>query len=622
LLNILSARFPIGDAAFCRLSGSIYLNGKPRDEERFRKVSAYVLQDDNMYAHLTVYETLMLSAHFFLSSAVNDESKADMVMKIITELGLLKAKDTIIGNENIRGVSGGERKRVSIAVQLLTDPAVLFLDEPTSGLDAFQSQAVMEVLKNLASKGRLVITVIHQPRSSIYCMFDQLLVLSEGNCMYFGATEQAVGYFASLGHQCPEHFNPADYLLDLLSPDNRSPELERETHQRITSIARQYQLQHGDLDLVTKSTMEDSFVSIRAIGGDADLVRSYRSFVLLCWRSWTEQSRNIPVIVIRFTMAVCFALLIGGIFSDTSHDQRSIQNRRGVLYFVLINQAFDSLQSVLATFPNEKSVISRERASNSYSILAYCVAKIFVEAPLNLASVLMYCLIVHPLANLNPNSYGYFILICLFANFTVTLLGLSISSFAPNAAAADAMGPPFLIIGILFGGFYIKISSLPVILDWIPWISVFQWTFRGLCTNEFKGLHFTCDASSIDQCTLTGEEALKQLDFDGHTTSYAMFGLGMLMLCYLGGLYLLLVLNDQRYLRLGHVGHRFVEDDVEAMEGAKILSRLPQEEDAVLSAAEARPSNYQLLYAEDNNDSSGVQQLAVESEQERAAAEP
>jgi ABC-type multidrug transport system ATPase subunit len=122
-------------------------------------------QDDNMYPHLTVFESLMLAGHFFLPNSLTDEKKREIVEATIAELGLVKARDTIIGDDVVRGVSGGERKRASIATQLLTDPAVLFLDEPTSGLDAFQSQAVMECLSALASPGgRLVVTVIHQPR--------------------------------------------------------------------------------------------------------------------------------------------------------------------------------------------------------------------------------------------------------------------------------------------------------------------------------------------------------------------------------------------------------------------------------------------------------------------------
>jgi ABC-type multidrug transport system ATPase subunit len=147
-----------------RFEGQVLVNGKPREDETFRRVSAYVLQDDRMYAHMTVFETFMYSAHFYLGNHITMADKEELVHSVIAELGLKNATHTAIGDEKLRGVSGGERKRANIGVQLISDPAVLFLDEPTSGLDSFQAQAVMEAMKAIADHGRLVVTVIHQPR--------------------------------------------------------------------------------------------------------------------------------------------------------------------------------------------------------------------------------------------------------------------------------------------------------------------------------------------------------------------------------------------------------------------------------------------------------------------------
>jgi len=183
LLNVLAARVSTSGMSEGQLQGQVLINGKARDDNTFRRVSAYVLQDDKLYPHLTMHETLLLAAHFFLPSGVSDEQKEDVISNVMMELGLGKTRDTIIGDEKVRGVSGGERKRANIAVQLISNPQVLFMDEPTSGLDSFQAQSVMEAIKNLARSGRLVISVIHQPRSSIYQMFDDLLLLSNGKTM-------------------------------------------------------------------------------------------------------------------------------------------------------------------------------------------------------------------------------------------------------------------------------------------------------------------------------------------------------------------------------------------------------------------------------------------------------
>ena len=145
LLNVLAGRVPQSGMSAAQLSGDILVNGKPRDDQMFRRISAYVLQDDRLYPHLTVHETLSLASHFFLPTSLSDEKKGELVDAIILELNLATARDTIIGDEKVRGVSGGERKRANIAVQLISNPKILFMDEPTSGLDSFQAQSVMQV---------------------------------------------------------------------------------------------------------------------------------------------------------------------------------------------------------------------------------------------------------------------------------------------------------------------------------------------------------------------------------------------------------------------------------------------------------------------------------------------
>jgi len=443
LMNVLAARFPNGGSSMSRLRGEITVNGKPRDEETFRKISAYVMQDDNLYAYLTVFETLMLSAHFYLPNSYTQKDKIALVNAKIAELGLVKATETIIGNEKVRGVSGGERKRVSIAVQLLSDPAVLFLDEPTSGLDSFQSLAVMESLKNLANNGRLVISVIHQPRSSIYEMFDQLLILSEGNTMYFGNAEQAVGYFHTHGYNCPEAFNPSDFFLDILSPDNRTKELELETHTRIKQLGIIWEDHHHTHMNENETLHPEDFKPVKLIGNDHSLEKTLRNLMILFWRNGIEQIRNIPMLMSKMIPFLIFGLIIGGIYSNIGNDQESVQNRKGVLYFLIVNGGFITIGGVVSTFAVEKLVVARERSVQAYSTLAYFFAKVLVEMPFNLLPAVIYAVIAGQLIGLNPDTFGYFILILMMYSMVIVALGLGIGAFAPNVDAAQAMSAPF-----------------------------------------------------------------------------------------------------------------------------------------------------------------------------------
>lgn len=572
-MNILAARVPSGGSSYHNLQGKIVLNGSTRNDEQFRRISAYVMQDDHVYPHLTVYETLYLAACFYLPSDTSESAKNDLVEGLITSLGLRKARDTILGDEKVRGVSGGERKRACIAAQLIVDPAVLFLDEPTSGLDSFQAQSVMESMKSLANMGRVVISVIHQPRSSIFNMFDKLLILSEGRTMYFGDGGAAVNYFSSLGHQCPSVFNPSDYFLDILSPDNRSPDLETESRNRIRYIGDMW-LKREDERVALVATSKQ----IKTIGGGFDLKKTYTNFYLLCWRSWSEQSRDIPAIAIRIFISCFFALILGGVYSNIGHSQRSIQNRNGLLFFISINQGFNGLMGVLNSFPKEKTIVNREKSNQAYSTLSYFLAKVFVEIPINVLPPGLFCciiywydivyfcrlifillfLIVFRMVQLNPHRFGYFLLLVMMESLAAVLLGLAVSAFAPTVEAANALGPPCAIIAILFGGFYINVNSLPIVANWLPYVSFLKWAFEALCINEYTGLTFSCnDAATLASCITTGEQELSNLSFSNHTLSYPVFGLGMVMLGFFFGALLLLEFNEMHYLSMGFQGSKY-----------------------------------------------------------------
>jgi len=244
LLNVLATRMPVAGGA--TLKGSFSVNGEALGvaTRRFARLSAYVMQDDALMGFLTVRETLGLAASFQLPQSATEEMRTELVRATIAELGLNKVADSLVGSETVRGVSGGERKRANIGVELIKNPSALFLDEPTSGLDSFQAQSVMECLAGLASQGgRTVVASIHQPRSSIFALFDQLYLISEGKCMFAGPASDAVAYFAQMGSQfaCPAHFNPADWFLDLTSPDYRGrPGQELESLAQIDRFAQSW----------------------------------------------------------------------------------------------------------------------------------------------------------------------------------------------------------------------------------------------------------------------------------------------------------------------------------------------------------------------------------------------
>jgi len=557
LLNVLAARVAATNAATSRLTGEILINGRPRNDEAFRRISAYVLQDDKLYPHLTVHETLMLAAHFFLPNEVSDEEKEIRVTAIIAELGLVKARNTCIGDEKVRGISGGERKRANVAVQLISNPTVLLMDEPTSGLDSFQAQAIMESMKNLAKNGRLVISVIHQPRSSIFAMFDKLLLLSEGRSMFLGKATDAVLHFERLGHKSPPFFNPSDFFLDILSPDIRTLESEAETYARIADLGEAWRQHEVAVGLpVVESTDDDNsnLFTVPTCAESFDWKRFARNFKLLAWRSSSEQLREVPTIVIKFCITTFFALIIGGIYSNVGYNQKSIQNRTGLLFVIAINQAFNGVIGVLNTFPKEKVIVQRERSARAYDTLSYFFAKYLVEMPLNMMPCVLFGCIVYWIVGLNPSTFGFFLLILMLEALTAVSLGLAVSALMPNVEAANAAGPPAIIIALLFGGFFINVNSLPIVANWIPYVSFLKWTFESLAINEFKGETFDCSNGPPLACERTGEVVLARLSFGNDTIYESTFGLGMVLLGFTVMAIFILDRSKINYMPLGHIG--------------------------------------------------------------------
>lgn len=211
LLNALAGRLHHGHG----LSGKVLANDRKLTKPVLKK-TGFVSQDDVLFPHLTVRETLIFCSLLRLPNSMSKKDKISTAESVIRELGLVKCETTIVGNSLIRGISGGERKRVSIAHEMLVNPSLLILDEPTSGLDSTAAFRLVETLAAMvAGKGKTVVTSVHQPSSRVYQMFDLVLVLSEGRCIYFGKGNEAMNYFGSVGFSPSFAMNPADFLLDL-----------------------------------------------------------------------------------------------------------------------------------------------------------------------------------------------------------------------------------------------------------------------------------------------------------------------------------------------------------------------------------------------------------------------
>eukprot|EP01032_Pedospumella_encystans_P007850 gene7850-9359_t len=635
LLHVLSGR-----VAYNRnlsLTGTVQINGENVNTARHSKKIACVAQDDSLFEYLTVRETLYLAAYFAKGADTAKARLDNIVDAVMTELSLTKASETIIGSATRRGVSGGEYKRVLIGKDLMKKPRIIFLDEPTSGLDSFQAFAVMESMKTLTEHGKMVVAVIHQPRSSIFSMFDQLLLLSGGKLMYFGPAKQALSYFSSLGYECPEHFNPADFFLDLLSVNSKSPDVEIESTARIETLAQQWQhmsskakqtmlrgrsmsgvgsmlvpprhqepeaeeIKESDCAPIRAGTLAcaetragltagaltgvdhravaiedlDSpppadtgaeearhatlFASSRSdrLNADKNLWNQLRGwccdFGMLFWRAVTENRRNYGSLIIRAGTVLFYAMILSLIYQNLDFSQQSIQDRTGLLYFMLINQSFSPLFLLLDLFPSEKIIVSREILSGAYSASAYFISRVIAELPLQILLTCVYTTIIYWAVGLQPYADNYFIFLAtiLLTTFTAMSIGFLVSAASPSRLVANAVGPPILIILLLFGGFYINSDSLPVGSEWVRYLSLMYWGFQALVVNEFRGESFECDSSfeaSSLGCIRTGNQQIHKLSFQNAEVGMALGILLVLIFGWLTLAYVALLFNREKYLR-------------------------------------------------------------------------
>ncbi len=499
LLNLLAGRATATKGA--RVEGSVRVNGAPRDFASFRHQSAYVLQDDDMFAELTVREQVGYAARLRLPGSMSRRAKNNRVERVIQELGLAKVIDSAIGGAQIRGISGGERKRVAIATELVTDPSILFLDEPTSGLDAFNAQNVMQSLRLLATRGRTIVTTIHQPRSSKFALFDQLLLLSEGRVMYHGPARDACAYFASIGFRAPSSFNPADFLIDLLSVDLRTAEKEAKTKQRIEYVAEKHEAQFvpptisggGDEEVAALLAQHEALVE-----QDDDFAplaaRSYQNswfkeLFVLSGRSIKLAARAKVANGVQFFQVLFFSLLLGLLWLNngrkrTAEAQESIP---GILFFITINQSFGGAFGVIFQFPLERSIVTRERAANMYRTSSYFLSKAVTDMLKGFLFELLFGLIVYWMVGLRetPGAFFQFVLALFLMSTFAESLALCIAVLTGDAQATSSLVPVVIVLCLLFGGFFISSTSLPSWLSWFRWCSFMFYGFNALGHIQF-----------------------------------------------------------------------------------------------------------------------------------------
>ncbi|KAK5576017.1 hypothetical protein RB653_007155 [Dictyostelium firmibasis] len=552
LLDILAHRLNING------SGTMYLNGNKSDFNIFKKLCGYVTQSDSLMPSLTVRETLNFYAQLKMPRDVPIKEKLQRVQDVIDEMGLNRCADTLVGtaDNKIRGISGGERRRVTISIELLTGPSVILLDEPTSGLDASTSFYVMSALKKLAKSGRTIICTIHQPRSNIYDMFDNLLLLGDGNTIYYGKANKALEYFNANGYHCSEKTNPADFFLDLIntqvenqvddSDDDNDEEEEigggnsggsgggiedigisisptmngspveniknTQSPQPISTKRKAKKLTKEEM-LILKKEYPNSEQGIRVNETLNNISKENRTdfkyeknrgpgfitqFRLLLGREVTNAKRHPMAFKVNLIQAIFQGLLCGIVYYQLGLGQSSVQSRTGVVAFIIMGVSFPAVMSTIHVFPDVITIFLKDRASGVYDTLPFFLAKSFMDACIAVLLPMVTATIVYWMTNQRVDPFYSaapffrFVLMLVLASQTCLSLGVLISSSVPSVQVGTAVAPLIVILFFLFSGFFINLNDVPGWLVWFPYISFFRYMIEAAVINAFRDVQFTC----------------------------------------------------------------------------------------------------------------------------------
>ncbi|KAE9618703.1 putative sulfate-transporting ATPase [Lupinus albus] len=546
LLNVLAGQLAASQRL--HLSGLLEFNGKPTSNNPYK--FAYVRQEDLFFSQLTVRETLSLATELQLPNISSAEERDEYVNNLLFKLGLVSCADTNVGDAKVRGISGGEKKRLSMACELLASPSVIFADEPTTGLDAFQAEKVMETLKQLAQDGHTVICSIHQPRGSVYSKFDDIVLLTHGSLVYAGpACDEPLAYFSKSGYHCPEHVNPAEFLADLISIDYSSADSVYSSKKRIDGLVESFSQRLSTVIYATPITIDDLSKSRKQITKRTVTKKKgswWKQFRLLFKRAWMQASRDAPTNKVRARMSIASGIIFGSVFWRMGKSQTSIQDRMGLLQVAAINTAMAALTKTVGVFPKERAIVNRERAKGSYALGPYLFSKLLAEIPIGAAFPLMFGAVLYPMARLHPTllRFAEFCGIVTVESFAASAMGLTVGAMVPTTEAAMAVGPSLMTVFIVFGGYYANPENTPIIFRWIPSVSLIRWAFQGLCVNEFKGLQFDHQHPFDIQ---TGEQALERISFGGSRIRDTLVAQNRILLFWYCATFLLLEKNKPKY---------------------------------------------------------------------------
>ncbi|XP_024991416.1 pleiotropic drug resistance protein 2-like isoform X2 [Cynara cardunculus var. scolymus] len=472
------------------IEGNISISGYPKNQETFARVSGYCEQNDIHSPHVTVYESLMYSAWLRLAPDVTDQSRQMFVEEVMNLVELNSVRDSLVGLPGVDGLSTEQRKRLTIAVELVANPCIIFMDEPTSGLDARAAAIVMRTVRNTVDTGRTVVCTIHQPSIDIFEAFDELFLMKRGGQVIYAGplghhSHLLVEYFQSFPGvtKITDGQNPATWMLEVTSST-----VEAQLGVDFAAFYANSELYRRNQELIKE-------LSTPAPGSD-DLhfaTKYSRSFFTQCnacfWKQRLSYWRHPQYNAVRFLMTTVIGIIFGIIFWDKGQKtsrQQDLMNMLGAMYAAVMFLGGTNTSSVQAVVSVERTVFYREKAAGMYSPLPYAFAQVAIEVIYVCIQTLIYSLLLYSMIGFAWSAskfFWFYFFVCMcFIYFT--LYGMMLVALTPNYHIAAITMSFFLSFWNLFSGFLIPRTQIPIWWRWYYWGSPVAWTLYGLITSQ------------------------------------------------------------------------------------------------------------------------------------------
>ncbi|XP_057493789.1 pleiotropic drug resistance protein 3-like [Actinidia eriantha] len=486
LLDVIAGRKTSGT-----VEGEIRIGGYLKVQETFARVSGYCEQSDIHSPQITVEESVVFSAWLRLHPEIDSKTKFAFVQEVLEIIELDELRHCLVGVPGVSGLSTEQRKRLTIAVELVANPSIIFMDEPTTGLDARSAAIVMRVVKNVADTGRTIVCTVHQPSIDIFEAFDELILLKVGgHIIYSGPlgknSSSVIKYFEDIAEvpKIKNNYNPATWMLEVTSTS-----AEAKLGVDFAQIYKNSVLYQNNQTLVnTLSTPPP---------GSKDLYfatpfsqNGWGQFKSCLWKQYLSYWRSPSYNLIRFMYLLFASLLFGVLFWDQGrkiNNQQSLFNILGSLFSAAIFLGINNSASVLPYVTTERSVLYRERFAGMYGSWAYALSQVTIEVPYLLAQVIVFVILTYPMIGYYWSAYKVF---WYFYPMFCTLLyfnyfGMLLVAMTPSFQVAAILQSTFYILFNLFSGFLIPQPQIPKWWIWMYYLSPTSWTLKGMLTSQY-----------------------------------------------------------------------------------------------------------------------------------------